>query len=308
MKSITLFLISLVVVTITSSQMEEQTFAFDARKLSAPVDVFPLAVGNQWTYGYSWHSFNEISEYFDSGTVEIKVIGKIHTADSTRWLMQQTSQIWFWSLYGLPNEPKITVDSIELIELHQGQHQLYMAAEVDKITRSVFPFFHYRDTIVLRYNVVDDNGIATITSQATTLPGIINYNFRQGVGLSSIFVSDGCTCMTGYSGHHVLREYTITGVLSPLKELFPQDIWLYQNYPNPFNPTTIIGYQLPMNSYVTLNVFDPLGREVATLVNDFRLAGKYAVEFKAASLASGIYLYQLQAGNFVKTKKLVLLK
>ena len=83
---------------------------------------------------------------------------------------------------------------------------------------------------------------------------------------------------------------------------------LVQNYPNPFNPITIINYQIPLSSYVTLKVFDVLGREVAVLFDEHKNAGVYQVTFDGSRFTSGVYLYQLKAGNFVETKKLILLK
>jgi len=83
---------------------------------------------------------------------------------------------------------------------------------------------------------------------------------------------------------------------------------LEQNYPNPFNPTTTISYKLPYSSKVVLKVFNILGKEVATLVNSQETAGLHQVEFNASSLASGVYFYQINAGKFVATKKLILLK
>jgi|GEM_PF-1163612 len=83
---------------------------------------------------------------------------------------------------------------------------------------------------------------------------------------------------------------------------------LGQNYPNPFNPTTIITYQIPKDGFVTVKVFDALGREIKTLVNDFKSQGKYSVNFDASSLSSGVYFYQLKAGDYTSIKKMVLLK
>ena len=83
---------------------------------------------------------------------------------------------------------------------------------------------------------------------------------------------------------------------------------LNQNYPNPFNPSTIISYQIPQNSFVTLKVYNVLGKEVATLVNQQQIAGKYNFNFKANNLPSGIYIYKLTAGSFTSVKKLTLLK
>jgi hypothetical protein len=83
---------------------------------------------------------------------------------------------------------------------------------------------------------------------------------------------------------------------------------LMQNYPNPFNPTTAISYQLSAFSPVTLKVFDVLGREVATLVNEVRQPGVYTVRWDASSFPSGVYFYHLEAGDFRATRKLMLVK
>lgn len=95
-------------------------------------------------------------------------------------------------------------------------------------------------------------------------------------------------------------------------DLIPTEFVLYQNYPNPFNPSTSIQYAISSTQFVTLKVYDLLGKEVATLVNEDQPAGSYEVEFNPAisikHLASGIYFYRLQAGDFVETKKMILLR
>jgi len=83
---------------------------------------------------------------------------------------------------------------------------------------------------------------------------------------------------------------------------------LSQNYPNPFNPSTVISYQLPVSGQVSLKIYDMLGREVQTLVNETQAAGRYSVRFNASGLSSGTYFYKLQANGLVQTKKLTLLK
>ncbi|MHB8851839.1 MAG: T9SS type A sorting domain-containing protein [Ignavibacteriaceae bacterium] len=88
----------------------------------------------------------------------------------------------------------------------------------------------------------------------------------------------------------------------------PMKFELSQNYPNPFNPSTIIKYSVPKGQLVTLKVYNMLGQEVATLVNNQQNAGNYEVTFNADRLASGIYFYTLNAGSFVSTKKMILLK
>jgi hypothetical protein len=92
----------------------------------------------------------------------------------------------------------------------------------------------------------------------------------------------------------------------------PLEFSLEQNFPNPFNPSTVINYQLPINGNVTIKVYDIIGNEISILVNDYKLAGKYEIEFNPASgnqySASGIYFYQLKAGNYIDTKKMILIK
>jgi len=88
----------------------------------------------------------------------------------------------------------------------------------------------------------------------------------------------------------------------------PDSYLLNQNYPNPFNPSTIISWQLPESKFVTLKIYDVLGNEVASLINEEKPAGNFEVEFNATALSSGIYYYKLVAGDFVDVKKMILLK
>ncbi|AFH48082.1 Peptidase S8/S53 subtilisin kexin sedolisin [Ignavibacterium album JCM 16511] len=83
---------------------------------------------------------------------------------------------------------------------------------------------------------------------------------------------------------------------------------LMENYPNPFNPSTKISWQSPVGSWQTLKVYDMLGREVATLVDEYRQAGNYEIEFNASNLPSGVYISKPQAGEFVQNKKMILTK
>jgi hypothetical protein len=91
-------------------------------------------------------------------------------------------------------------------------------------------------------------------------------------------------------------------------DIAPTEFYLSQNYPNPFNPTTKIKFTISDLRFTTLKVYDVLGREVTTLVNEEKQPGVYEVEFNAGNLASGIYYYQLKAGEFLETKKMILTK
>jgi hypothetical protein len=107
----------------------------------------------------------------------------------------------------------------------------------------------------------------------------------------------------------IARASAVTGIKTtqPGSEL-PARFALFQNYPNPFNPSTKIRYELPSAVPVVLKVYNMLGQELATLVNENKPAGVYTVEFNANNLASGVYFYRLHAGGFVETKKLLLMR
>lgn len=136
-------------------------------------------------------------------------------------------------------------------------------------------------------------------------------NANQGVTVA--ISSDGYTAIIGGIADNTNRGAAwvfvpgTTSVQNSSEEV-PNNFQLWQNYPNPFNPTTKISWQSSVGSHQTLKVYDVQGIEVATLVNEYRNAGSYEIEFNAAELTSGIYFYKLTAGSFVESKKMILLK
>jgi hypothetical protein len=120
--------------------------------------------------------------------------------------------------------------------------------------------------------------------------------------------------MSTWDANFHLKGTLLTTDINEDKYL-PAEFTLEQNYPNPFNPVTTIRFSIPNvtlsgveGSLVTLKLSDVLGNEVATLVNENLDAGNYEIDFNASGLASGIYLYKLQTGSFVETKKMILLR
>ena len=87
-----------------------------------------------------------------------------------------------------------------------------------------------------------------------------------------------------------------------------KDYSLSQNYPNPFNPATLISFSIPNDEFVSLRIYDVLGREVAQIINERRSAGTYQVEFNGTALNSGVYYYTLTAGSYTETKKMMMVK
>jgi hypothetical protein len=119
----------------------------------------------------------------------------------------------------------------------------------------------------------------------------------------------GINLFAGTNGGVWLRPLSeMTTSVETLSPDLPGSFLLRQNYPNPFNPSTTINFKIPVSVYVSLKVFDMLGREVATLVSEKMVSGKYARRWNAENIPSGVYFYRLQAGSYVETKKLILLK
>ena len=164
------------------------------------------------------------------------------------------------------------------------------------------------------------NSTKRIFSAIIPSSGYNLYTFVKGIGLyrnegGEVLYSS--SVLKGFvSGGIVYGDISLVDVDSETE--LPKEFLLSQNYPNPFNPSTKIQFVIPKSSFVNLKVYDVLGREVATLVNDEKLPGEYEVEFDASRLSSGIYFYKLsvsawlsqdgQAGNYSSTKKMIYLK
>ncbi len=162
--------------------------------------------------------------------------------------------------------------------------------------------------------------VAFVIGSNSKIPGVMATDYPGTSAYHSytyLVPSDGVstagwyylTSSTTTVGIYLIRAYVslVTGV-KQVVEASPAGFRLSQNFPNPFNPATVINYQLPANSHVTLKVYDVLGREVATLVNEHQNAGPHSATFNATNLTSGVYFYRITAGNFSEVRKLVLEK
>ena len=145
----------------------------------------------------------------------------------------------------------------------------------------------------------------------------INRGFEQGAGTStqthSYSFSDDVSDLSAGSVFYRLKQIDFDGRFEYSDEVMvisvpPTRFNLAQNYPNPFNPTTVIQYAIPVESHVTIKVLNAIGEEVAELLNETKAPGTYEINFNAKSLSSGVYFYRIQAGNFVETKRMMLIK
>jgi hypothetical protein len=281
--------------------------AGSAQQADSSVDVFPLAVGNKWLYQYQYHFY-----YFaiplwiaDSGKVEIEVVAMTSVDDIQTWELRE-HRMWQSRVISPSQNGGIdtvyTIDttvSAYLDEMQGGQHELHTL-----LGSSVFSFADVDTTTVFRYQVVDANGTVAVIGD---LPQVYQHHmlFRQNVGLQT----DSMYARGVSISDRVVKLLASTVV--PVWEIPPSgpNVWeLRQNYPNPFNPTTTITFSLPEQSHVSLKVYDVLGRGVALLLDETKPAGGYAVQFDASRLPSGVYFCRIQAGEFVESKRMLLMR
>ncbi|MBK6912650.1 MAG: T9SS type A sorting domain-containing protein [Ignavibacteriales bacterium] len=171
------------------------------------------------------------------------------------------------------------------------------------------------DTVITSI-YIDPNDLVFI---ATSTQGVY-YSKENGdtwIPTSSLIPLPNVTSLTMddegylYAGTRFNGVYRTFQTLTDVEDqpaAYPSEFLLEQNYPNPFNPSTKIRWQAPAGSWQTLKIYDVLGNEIAILVNEYREAGSYEINFDASSFSSGVYYYQLKVGNFIETRKMILLR
>ncbi len=133
-----------------------------------------------------------------------------------------------------------------------------------------------------------------------------NFMLNQTIGEAFIDKSMN-TFHQQYSGFWYVYKQSIITEIKP-EDLLPTEFKLEQNFPNPFNPSTSIKYAVPEKSHVLIKIYNIVGEEVVLLADEEKDRGWYTISFNAPRLASGIYIYRMQAGNFISTRKMMLLK
>ena len=154
--------------------------------------------------------------------------------------------------------------------------------------------YYYGQQLSWKQEVLDISDLVNSSSSMRIRFSLITNRSlgADGIYLDNIKIQNYQDVLTGVSGNSQL----------------PGTFALGQNYPNPFNPSTVIKYQLPKGSLVKITIYDVLGKKVATLINEKKNAGYHQVEFNASGLASGLYLYKIEAGSFTDVKKMMLIK
>jgi photosystem II stability/assembly factor-like uncharacterized protein len=281
-------------------------------------DMFPLAVGNRWEYDDSWY-YNILSEQDTytsfAGRAILTVIGAIHNSDSTRWIMMEETE-GRYCRRGWQAETCYTVrgsTTFELIELHKFRHRLYRNQWYFPIKESVVPFgYDLADpTYLYRYWYPDSatTARAVVQDERMLLPSVqYSFVFKTDSGVAAIDSRNQYITGVQYGSRHRMITSTLTDVAERSSAESPFGFKLIRIYPNPFNPTTTIAFSIPQVSFVSLKIFDLLGREVATLVHEEMRAGRYERTFDALHHPSGVYFCLLRAGPASMTSRFILVR
>ncbi|MGE5430827.1 MAG: T9SS type A sorting domain-containing protein [Syntrophomonadaceae bacterium] len=184
---------------------------------------------------------------------------------------------------GWKNDVKLTLELVE-----EGSEKL-----LQKV---------YEGSLSLKEPMVEEKTFK-ITNRFTGTKAYLRVSM-DGIAKENLIVNDMDYYLLS-SGHDKVQKPEQEIVES---EIAPVEYALSQNFPNPFNPSTVINYQIPKASKVTLKVYDMLGKEVATLIDGYKEMGSYSVQFNASSLPSGIYIYEIRTNEFIKSGKMMLLK
>lgn len=201
------------------------------------------------------------------------------------------------SLMGIWDKVSGPGDPIRYTFLPDSKGLVHFQASIDTFTYLTFPIFSssLRDIGLGQDGQGGWRGIFDISSDS-----VLQIEGYWHTGLPPVPSPTSFTTPTTYIK-------VTTGIVKNETEI-PQSFLLQQNYPNPFNPNTKISWQSPVGSRQTLKVYDVLGNEVVTLVNEYKPIGSYEVEFNASRLSSGMYFYKLEMGNFTEVKKMILLR
>lgn len=165
--------------------------------------------------------------------------------------------------------------------------------------------FETKQVFDLAPNIVNKDIVGTLAPQRKFQPlGYVGdpANYLVAPGKKTI------SFLAEYFAKSIINSMPVTRVQPGNNQAWPKEPELLQNYPNPFNPLTTINYRLPVSNHVSIKVMDTLGREVATLVDEYKHPGSYAVRWNAKGMSSGVYFYRMEMGGKIQVKKLILVK
>ena len=268
------------------------------------LEFYPNNIGNCWSY--RWLYYDPINDFYEAGTDKIFISKDTLINNIKYWSVEVNYGSYNYEHY-FERIDTATGDVLRIDDLHSGETNLVdnvYAGIGDTTSISNNRFLLYCDNIVvlsIRDTII--NNFQTTIREVLGLPTNTKLYFARNIG------------MLGSGKNYWIDSASINGIvfsnITDVKENYKSitnEFMLYQNYPNPFNPSTTIKYQIPQSGLVTIKVYNLLGKEVKTLVNQYQNTGSHEVKFNAGNLPSGIYFYRLETSRYSKTKKLLLVK
>ncbi len=285
--------------------------AVNQKSVRGFLSLFPLKVGNRWFYDISGYNAEYINgqlfpNYF-SGNYELKVLEKLTINNLSYYKLSDSNYVRIDSSTGkVFNKSSYTA----------AEHLIYDLSAVNGDSYSCEG--GYRLSSVIEKDSVFFNDLRRIKLFNYESLSLGWQKLVQGIGLFSQYESwdfgEKLTTFKGCVINGVVYGDTTLVSVEEGEQGVINNYALSQNYPNPFNPSTVINYQVADAGFISLKVYDILGKEVATLVDEEKSSGSYQVLFNAKEanngkeLSSGVYFYTLKAGNFVQTKKMILIR
>jgi hypothetical protein len=287
--------------TIIYAKINGKEYGTNPKKplLDSLARYYPLQTGNMWVYNMAGNANFKIKKVLGDSTLNNKAYKVVETSylpAATTGRRPERVDTAAGKVYGWFGDRELMLDNMLIPPNGKFDYRQFdsvttgtvfnTASSIRHVQELLFPMNpHYR----YAYGFGEIYSDFTYENDIPPYPAIVRYNL--------VFAKiDG-------------KEFGVNPLsIEELPVIVPEEFLLSQNYPNPFNPATVINYRLPTKNLVTIKIYDLPGREVAVLVNEVQDAGTYSVQFLASALASGIYIYHLQAGNFGSTKKMTLIK
>jgi len=270
--------------------------------------------------GDNWESIWEKPSYGETSSLRAlyDIEGTLWAVGDSGLILHSVNPDSFKKIYG------VTSLNLYNVFFSDGQHGWICAGDsLSKIFKTndggqswyVLPLIGYNINDMVFKDSLNGWGVGNDVNEKgliiETNDGGVNWNVEVNNlsdPLTTIYFKDGFCWAAGENGLILRTEYGTSWIDQNTGDIFPSKYALKQNYPNPFNPLTTIEFDLPKAEFVTLKVYNILGEEIKTLVNNKLQAGNHTFEFDGSILASGIYLYKIKAGNWQDVKKMILIK
>ncbi|MFH1195560.1 MAG: T9SS type A sorting domain-containing protein [bacterium] len=288
--------------------------------------LYPLDIGDLWVYQFGGTYYDTFPHPF-GGWVRTEVVGVETKENGKEYFVINRNSIYYEKVTPIIYYQRFDNSTNQVLEFDKNEENMeYVLYDLNMgINYQGTNDYHPVPTDItlddLFGRLVHRKSFMRYGADADDLDLVENLGFYRSY--SEFDFGTSSTILKGALINGILYGDTtiVVGVRDNFSNSIPTNYFLSQNYPNPFNPSTKIKFTIPLLSpfnkggndfsrggFVTLIIYDILGREITTLVNEYKSPGTYEVEFDGANLPSGVYFYQLKCGNFTETKKLVLIK